>query len=279
MIKRILVGLGGTGFTSVAIRRAVDLAQIHEAHLTGVTVIDAERLRRVGPVPLGAGEAAHELREHRLQVSQQRIEDAISEFANACNLGGVTHCVSREEGDPFELLMSRARYHDLIIFGLRSIFDYGILGDEDYDPSDILCRLLSAGVRPIIAVSKEYRPIRRVLIAYSGSMESAKTMRRFIQLHLWPDVTLRIVTFQHSLDKGKRLCADAADYCRAHGLEPEVHTSPGLPEECLLPEAADWEADLIVIGNSARGLLLRKLFGETALHVIRNADLPLFLCQ
>ena len=48
MIKRILVGLGGTGFTTVAIRRAVELAQIHDAQLTGVTVVDVERLRRVG---------------------------------------------------------------------------------------------------------------------------------------------------------------------------------------------------------------------------------------
>lgn len=279
MVKRILVGLGGTAFTSVAIRRAVDLAQIHEAHLTGVTVIDVERLRRVGPVPLGAGDAAHELREHRLQVSQQRVMEAISEFESACNSGGVKHSVCQEKGDPFNLMVSRARYHDLVIFGLRSIFDYGILGDEDYNPSDILCRLLSAGVRPVIAVSEEYRPIRRVLIAYSGSMESAKTMRRFIQLRLWPDVTLRIVTFQHPFDKAEQLCRDAAEYCRFHGVEPEVHHSLGLPAECLLPEAADWGADMIVIGNSARSLLLRKIFGETALHVIRNSDLPLFLCQ
>jgi len=279
MIKRILVGLGGTGFTTVAIRRAVELAQIHKAQLTGITVIDGERLRRVGPVPAGAGAAAHDLREHRLQVSQQRVEEAISEFESACNAGGITHRVRREKGDPFELMVLRARYHDLVIFGLRSIFDYGILGGDDYNPSDMLRRLLSKGVRPIIAVSEEYRPIRRVLIAYSGSMESAKTMRRFVQLRLWPDMTLRIVTFEHPPDKAEQLCRDAAEYCRAHGIEPEVHYGPGSPKERLLPEAADWEADIIVIGNSLRSLLSRKLFGETALHMIRNADRPLFLCQ
>ena len=47
----------------------------------------------------------------------------------------------------------------------------------------------------------------------------------------------------------------------------------------LLPYAQDWDADLIVVGNSAQSLLLRKLFGETALHLIRHADRPLFLCQ
>jgi hypothetical protein len=47
----------------------------------------------------------------------------------------------------------------------------------------------------VIAVSGKFRPIQKVLIAYSGSMASAKTMKRFVQLRLWPDVQLKIVTF------------------------------------------------------------------------------------
>ena len=39
MIGRILVGLGGTPFTHTAIRYAVELAQVHEAELLGMTVI------------------------------------------------------------------------------------------------------------------------------------------------------------------------------------------------------------------------------------------------
>jgi nucleotide-binding universal stress UspA family protein len=40
MIKRILLGLGGTPFTDVAIERAVELAKIHGDLITGVTVVD-----------------------------------------------------------------------------------------------------------------------------------------------------------------------------------------------------------------------------------------------
>lgn len=279
MIKRILVSLGGTGFSSVAIRRAVELAQIHEAQLTAVTVADIKRLRRVGPVPAGAGAAARDLREHRLQVTQKRVDEAIGEFESACNAAGVKYGVKREQGDPFHLMLSCARYHDLMIFGLRGIFDYGILGDSDYKPSDVLTRLIAGGVRPLIANAEEYRPIRRVLIAYSGSVESAKTMRRFIQFRLWSEMALRIVTFQNSREKGEQLCAEAAEYCGFHGLEPEVRCCPGSPKERLLSEAADWQADMIVLGSSARSLLSRRVFGETALHVIRKADRPLFLGQ
>ena len=279
MIKRILVGLGGTGFTPVAIRRAVELGQIHDARVTAVTVVDAKRLQRVGPVPLGGATAAHELREHRWKVTADAISKAIGEFEEACDAAGVKYSVRQERGDPFDLMLSCARYHDLMLFGLRSIFDYGILGDEQYEPSNQLSRLITGGVRPIIATAERYRPIRRVLIGYSGSKESARVLKRFVQLRLWPDLVVRIVTFQDSVENGKQLCDEAAAYCRDHGLEPEVEYCKGSPKTELLSKAAEWQADMLALSNSARSLLSRRIFGDTAIHVIRNAGLPLFLHQ
>jgi nucleotide-binding universal stress UspA family protein len=178
-------------------------------------------------------------------------------------------------GEPFALMTDQARYHDVMIFALKSLFEFDLVDD----PHDALVRLVHAGVRPLIAVAKEFHPVRRVLIAYSGSMESAKAMKRFVQMRLWPEVKFRIVTFQHQVDKAEQLVGDAADYCRAHGIEPEEAYVPGSPKDGLLPYASQWGADLIVVGNSARNLLLRRIFGETALHVIRHADRPLFLAQ
>ncbi len=138
---------------------------------------------------------------------------------------------------------------------------------------------LSAGVRPIIAVSDKFRTVQKVLIAYSGSMESAKTMKRFVQLRLWPDVKLKIVTFQSSEERAHQLLYDASEYCHAHGFHVEYESNPGSPKDFLLPMATLWQADMIVLGNSARSLLVKRVLGETALHIIRNADRPLFLCQ
>ncbi len=277
MIKRILVGLGGTSYTPVAIQRAVGLAKRFEAEITGVTVVDLKHISKVGPVPVGGEHAADKLRRHRIAITNKQIEEAISNFKTACDADGIKYQIKQEERkDPFDLMIALARYHDLMIFGLRSIFEYGISGEE---PKDTLARLISSGVRPIIAVSEEFRPIQKALIAYSGSMESAKTMKRFIQLHPWPDVKLKIVTFQHSEDKARQLLYDASEYCRAHGFVVETESNPGIPKDILLPMATLWQADMIVMGNSARNLLVKRILGETALHIIRNADRPLFLCQ
>ncbi len=279
VIKKILVGLGGTTFTGVAIRRATELAKLHDAQLTGVTVVDVKRLEDVGPVPIGGGAAAEGLREHRLLVTRERVEEATAEFESHCKAAGVKYCVDREEGNPFDLMTSLARYHDLMIFGLRSIFEYGVLGKSSHEASDVLTRLITEGVRPIIAVSEQFRPIRRVLIPYSGSMESAKTLKQFVQMRPWRDVTLRIVTFNSMAEEGGKLLQDAAEYCRAHGAEPEVLCVDGPAKTSLLSQAAQWQADLIVMGSSSRSLLLKRIFGETVLHVMQNATIPLFLSQ
>jgi len=277
VIKRIIVGLGGTPYTPVAIQRAVGIAKRFEAEITGVTVVDFKHLSKIGPVPVRGEHAADKLRKHKIVVTKEQIEEVISKFESACAEDGIKYQVKLEKRkNPFDLMISLARYHDLMIFGLQSLFEYGISVENT---KDLLVRLVSAGVRPIIAVSDEFRSIQKALIAYSGSMESAKTMKRFIQLHLWPDVKIKIVTFQSSEDKAQRLLFDASEYCRAHGFSVETESNPGVPKDLLLPMATLWQADMIVLGNSLRNLLVKRLFGETALHIIRNADQPLFLCQ
>lgn len=273
MIKRILVGLTGTPYTAVAIRRAVELAQQQQARLTAVTVVDTTVLGRLAIMPGGVPAAVRE--RERLAVTQEALDKSIAEFESACRDAGVAGQVKRETGEPFGLLVSDARYYDLMIFGLRSVFEYDLV----LEPRDALAKLIAGGVRPILAISTEHRPIRRVLIAYSGSVESAKTMKRFIQCRLWPDAQLRIVTFAHEVNDAEQLVGDAADYCRAHGFEPEEACVLKPPKNHLLPYASEWGADLIVVGNSAKSLLLRRVFGETALHAIQNAETPLFLAQ
>jgi nucleotide-binding universal stress UspA family protein len=275
MIKRILVGLCGTPYAPFVISRAVELAQLHGADLTGVTVVDVGRLSRIGPVPLVASASARELRQFRLEVAQEHVNEATDQFVSACRDAGIPYDVRQEKGNPFDLMASCARYHDLIVVGLKSLFEHDVVRD----PHDVLVRLIADGVRPLLAVSADVRPIRRVLIAYSGSMESAKTMKWFVQLGLWPKAQVRIVTFEHQADLAEQLVGDAADYLRKHGFEPEEAYSPEAPKHHLLPYAAQWGADLIVAGNSAKNLLLRRALGETALTLMTTADRPLFLAQ
>jgi nucleotide-binding universal stress UspA family protein len=275
MIKRILVGLAGTTYTPVAIQRAVTLAQSHDAEVTGVTVLDSSRVRCEG-IGLVKAPDRELVRAERMEIARSQIEQSIHDLETACQRADIKHRVVEESGDPFTALIDLARYHDLMVFGLRSVFEYDFLTG---DPESLLIRLVSAGVRPLIAVSENYRSISRVLIAYSGSMESAKAMKRFVQMRLWPEAELRLFTFHPSIEKAHELLIAAEDYCRMHGYRVTHDYNPGDPKTWLLAAANLWQADMIVMGNSARSVLLRKALGDTLLGTLRDTQIPLFLAQ
>ena len=275
MIKRILVGLGSLEYARSATAKALELARNHDAKLTGVTLFDTTRLGLKEPVPIGAGQLVRELRESRHDTINGIIEAEEVYFASECEKAGIAYEVQRETGDPLDALVSLTRYHDLVVCGLQSLFEHGVIEE----PPDELAMLVKEGVRPLLAVTDEDKPIQRVLISYSGSMESAKTMRRFVHLRMWPEAEMRVVTFQQQEGVGEELLKDAAEYCQAHGFHVETEYIHKPPMSNLLPYADAWGADLIVLGNSAKSMLLRRILGETALHVMRNSGIPLFLAQ
>ncbi|MDY6793647.1 MAG: universal stress protein [Thermodesulfobacteriota bacterium] len=276
MIKRILVGLGGTPFTTVATKIATELGDMHQAQLTGVTVVDTSKLNKVGPVPAGGEAYAQRMRERKAQITQEGTDQAIEAFKAHCSKQKVVcRRIEYEQKDPFDAMISEARYNDLTIFGLRSIFDYGFTTD----PDKAIIKLMTQGVRPILAVAETYRPIKKALIAYSGSMESAKAIRHFLYLNPWPGVTLHIIHFKEGPEKEPFLLEDVTEFCEAHGFEVKTDTVEGQARSNLLPFARENNADLIVMGNSVHKALMRRLLGDTVLETIKSADRHLFLSQ
>jgi nucleotide-binding universal stress UspA family protein len=275
MIKRILVALSGTPYTKAAIQHALELADHHNASVTGVTDVDLAKVANVGPVPMGGGAAAHDLMEHRLKLTEEQVERAIEQFHEACEVAGLAGDVVREHGDPYDTLISVCRYHDLVVAGLRGLFEYGVL----HEPDDVLLRLISKGVRPIVAVARQFRPVRRALVAYNGSMQSAKALKRFVQTSLWPNLTLKVVCFAKPHGEPEQLLADSAEYCLAHGHEVETEHVMGSPNDLLLDHATKWKADVIVMGSSSRARIIQHLLGDTTLYALGAAEIPLYISR
>jgi nucleotide-binding universal stress UspA family protein len=277
MIKRILVGVGTSRTARSVAEHAVELGRHFSAELLGVAVTDPLRLEWTGPRPIGMGveTLTAELREERLQRATADIAAAKEIFAEQCRRADLSHGFSEQTGDPFEIVEQLVRYQDMCVFGLRGLFEHDVVPE----PRDALERLVAGGVRPILAVGEEYRPIRRVLVAYSGSLESAKTFKHFVLAGLYPEAAVRVIHFGSNAAASVGLLDHAAAYFRSHGREVDTDHVAGDPEREIIPYAKAWGADLIVAGNSAKNLLLRRLFGETALSLLRESPLPLYLSQ
>jgi nucleotide-binding universal stress UspA family protein len=267
--------VAGTPALQAKIEHTVDLARRHEAEISILSVVDVDRLSLVGPVPMGAGKYALDMRKARIKRSHKLDEDAIAKFEAACAAAEVPVRVIRHEGDPLDVLAAEWRYQDLCVLGARGWFDYDVVPD----PQDSLLKLIASGVRPLLAVTGHLRSIRKVLVAYNGSLGSAKTMKQFMQMSLWPDMEVHIacVGKPKTKDEPRALLDQAAAYCRLYGYDPILSHLEGGIRGALLDYAAEMEADVIVLGSSYRKVLLRHRFGKNALGLIKTSEIPLFL--
>jgi nucleotide-binding universal stress UspA family protein len=64
--------------------------------------------------------------------------------------------------------------------------------------------------------------------------------------------------------------------CIVNGFQTEVESIEGPAKTQLLKHASEWKTDLIVMGNSSRGLLARRVFGDLTMHAIVHSEKPLF---
>lgn len=275
MIKRLIVDVSGMTVLKAKIEFAVDLAQRHGAEISLLSVVDVERLSLIGPVPIGAGKHAHDMRKARIEQSHKLDESAIADFEAACAAAEIPVRVIREEGDPLDVLADAWRYHDLFVIGARGWFD----DDVVVQPRETLLKVIAHGVRPMCAVTEYMRPIRTALIAYNGSPGSANSMKRFIQMSLWPEVRVHIVCVgkPKSRETPQTVLDQAAAYCRQHGYDPVPAQIEGDVPSGLLDHAAAIEADMIVLGSSYFKVLWNERFGKNALGLIKRSEIPLFL--
>jgi nucleotide-binding universal stress UspA family protein len=276
MVKRILFGVLGTEFTPVAFRYAMQIAKAHEAEITALPLVPAAAIGERGAVPLGATSFARrsraELRAQR-EECRNRIFGALEDLRRSCEEARLPCAIRDVAEEPFEALKGAWRYHDLTVFGVKGFLNHALLEE----PTKSMLEFIRQGVRPILGVSKTWRPIKKVAIAYDGSMESSKSMKRYMQMRLWPEADVEVVHFEGNREHVAGLLADAMDYGKAYGRNVTAKHIQSPARTSILPYVSAADVDLLVIGNSARKLLTRRLFGDTVSHVVTNAEIPVFL--
>ena len=270
MIKSILVGVCDRLHTLSAATYASEIARRCGGEVSVIAVTDFGQLAQTN-IPMDMGHAA-EFTAERIEDNEEAVRDSRDLLIRRLEGDGVKSTMIHESGESFTALINAAKYHDLMVFGLRGLFDHGVANE----PPDELVRLADASVRPILAVGPKHQEIQRVMIGYSGSNESALALKSYACANLWPGALVKIVHFGDSEGEGPLLLSRAREYLRTHNIAAEIALVDQAKPN-LLEVAHDWNADLIVLGNSAKSLWRRRIFGETALQTMRNSDLPLFI--
>ena len=123
----------------------------------------------------------------------------------------------------------------------------------------------------------------KILLCTDGSADAARAARFGLRLARRGVDALQVLGVIEDHDDAERLIQNALETLGAEmdpiGLEYQTKTRRGHAAEQILDEAAEWQADLIVIGQLGRRGLTRFIMGGTATRIVQYARCSVLLVK
>lgn len=274
MLTSMLLLMEGAEQAGPVIRTGVSLARHAEARIRGLTLVDTRDKQH----PQDCEAAVYLTTASTRQALAERLhEGARAELSKACLEARLNFDVRRLAGNPLEVLPQEARFHDLVVTSLGPT-DKRLPADATMRLSmNDLIALLQRGVQPLLVLPPEQEVIERVLLVYDGSEAAGRTIRSYLNLRVLRDVECRLLAIGPNESSAQSSMMEMADYCRAFCPNLEMGFSVGRPRRVLVPYAAKWEADLLVLGVSRSYRLLHRLMGRVSLDLLSDVKCGLFV--
>jgi nucleotide-binding universal stress UspA family protein len=278
MLKKILVVLSENPRTSSHVRAAIDVAKRNGAEITGFVAVDEDDLRQVGPAPVGAFSYRYALAEGRVAQGFSTADASIADLREVCAEAEVPFKALETSGRQDRRLSDAWRFQDLAILPTQ-VWNPGFRGLGN---AETLLHFVAMGMRPLLVVPQGFdRLPKKTVVALSGSLDSAKAFKHFVQMRPFGDTAVHLVTVGQpkSAETADELLDHAADYARAHGL---AVTSAALAHsddrvQTLLDHAAEVDGEAFVVGSSYRHFVLFTRFGSHALGLLERTGCPVFV--
>lgn len=254
---------------------AAAIASREEAHLVGAAMTGMPRSMLAGRSYEGSGVFLADY----LRRAEERVQQALDQFRGLAGRLGVSSYETRSSNDDeYAGLCMQARYADLLVLGQAA--DAGSNeGSLLPDLPDYV--ILNCG-RPVLLVPRAGRfPAigKRVMVAWNGSIEAAKAVTAALPLlRNARQVTLAVLG--DSADTlGEAPGSDIALYLARHGVTVEVlrRPEPADPGKAILSLAADFNADLLVMGAYGHSRFREMMLGGATRTILATATLPVFM--
>ena len=299
-IHRILCPVDVSSTSQHALEHAVALARWYRAHLTVLHVYrEPISIPPPPPPPLAAGPTAGQavLLE---PAKREQIHVEVERFCAPAIAAGARLEIVVEGGDPTTEIAAEAdrRRADLLVMGTHER-----RGIKRVFAGSVTEAVLHTTRHPVLTVPPraEHEPrdpilYKTILCAIDFSDASVRALEyafslakeadaRLILLHVLEpllDPTAYGEAAYYSVPEyHRRLEEDAIERLRAvvpvgatSWCTPEERIVSGSPDRVILEVAAEYAAELIVIGAHGTGALRRLLFGSTTRHVIQAASCP-----
>jgi nucleotide-binding universal stress UspA family protein len=223
---------------------------------------------------MGAAYVTGERDEVQLAASHRTAAARLAAFAGRCARAGVRSLTIEDEGDPPTRLRAHAERFDLVVLGQETQFRY----ETQSGPCDTLDQYLHRPPRPVVAVPAQLPAGEAVVVAYDGSPEAARALAAFTATGIGENAPTVVVTIGDGAD-ATHTAGRAVEYLHRHGVRASAKPIPagGRVGPRLLEEAAEVDAQLLVMGAFGHSALHEFFFGSTTRRVLGASPVPVFL--
>lgn len=272
--KTIAVHVNESQQTLSRVQFAAGLARHFDAHLVGVAASGLG-------APIYFGELAAIVPSY-LEVLEDRAKTALALFEAEASKEGV-HSFEKSmiPEEPGNALALQARYSDLLIIGQDNPDDQ--VTAQAPAISDFLVLNSAVPVLVIPHADGLSGPINRVLVAWDGSQGATRAVHGALPL-LKKAALVQVAVFdtENKLGRhGEEPGADIALFLARHGVKVEVYRQPaekGLDAgNAILSHAADFGADLLVMGAYGHSRLRQVVLGGTTRTILASMTMPVLM--
>jgi nucleotide-binding universal stress UspA family protein len=273
-IRTIAVHLPTAGLCSRLLEAAIPLAKAHDGLLIGVHVLPAVVVYADATVSMSTEFIVAQ--QEAFQEDARAIEQAFRARVEPAGLAYEWSNADTGDEPTMRAASTRCNTADLVI---ATQYHDNIPAAAGYSPDELV---LGTG-RPvlIVPVAGELAPVgKRVLIAWNGSREAARSAFDCLPL-LQPNAEVRLLAIDSP--RGNATMSAITRALGRHGVAA-VGASGTRSEgrstaEGILKAAADFGADLLVLGCYGHSRLRETVFGGATTRILRDMTLPLLMAH
>jgi nucleotide-binding universal stress UspA family protein len=272
--KTILVHVDAGDRCLARIEIAIRLARQFDAHLIGLNALTSRELP--GYVLAGAGGVpVVELQKRLTDEQAARAEAVFGKAVSAAGLASPEWRASRL--DAVDAVTLHGRYADLIVLGQPGAAD-----DSGIESGFAERVTLEAG-RPVLMVPYvgSFATVgTRILVGWNASREATRAVTDAIPF-LQQAKSVEVIAINPEADgHGALPGSDIALYLARHGVKVEVYVDKAVDigdGEEMLSRAADFGADLIVMGAYGHSRFRELVMGGASRTIIDSMTVPVLL--
>lgn len=262
MVKfQFLLPIDDSAYTEIAADNVIKLAKMYNAEISTVHVVDTDIFND----------------DENLEIQTRSGQVLLDKFNKYCSDAGVGIFQSRIlPGLPFNEIIKMENEIDASLI---------VLGAPDNKLGRVAEKVVR-GARCHVLISRKItgnlEPFKHILVPVDGSVDAeyaVKFAASIAHRSISKLTVCNVIHDQNKMPEGKAIIQTVMDIIKSKGITANSLIKEGNITEEILNSIDKEQIDLIVMGYSGRGSVLRLILGSVSEKVIRSASCSVFVVK